>query len=146
MVYIHISNFVACKKIRYINVLLKFRYSEKVKNLKKNCPIYLTIVSNVKKLGGCFKIWLPSQIIWTLAATRYVCKRCLLPIFFMGNFLLQIYTTEYGYKVASNVLLQLFLHFDDGIFPVGNVIQDTELSGSALTFFIGLKRSKVSVP
>ena len=60
--------------------------------------------------------------------------------------MLQIYATEYGYKVASNVLLQLFLHFDDGIFPVGNVIQGTEFSGLALTFFIGLKRSKVSVP
>ena len=64
----------------------------------------------------------------------------------MGNFLLQIYTTEYGYKVASNVLLQLFLHFDDGIFPVGNVIQGAELSSLALTFFIDLNKSKDSVP
>ena len=57
----------------------------------------------------------------------------------MGNFLLQIYTTEYGYKVASNVLLQLFLHFDDGIFPVGNVIQGTEVSGLASNFLFILK-------
>ena len=55
--------------------------------------------------------------------------------FLWETFLLQIYTTEYGYKVASNVLLQLFLHFDDGIFPVGNVIQGTELSGLASDFF-----------
>ena len=56
--------------------------------------------------------------------------------FLWETFLLQIYTTEYGYKVASNVLLQLFLHFDDGIFPVGNVIQGTELSGLASDFFL----------
>ena len=56
-------------------------------------------------------------------------------LFYGKLFVANIY---YGYKVASNVLLQLFLHFDDGIFPVGSVIQGTELSGFASNLLLSL--------
>ena len=48
------------------NVQVKFRYCEKTTKFGKISHLFLKLLSNVKKSGKYFQIFMPSQNIWTL--------------------------------------------------------------------------------